>query len=862
MNAFVRKEVRLLLPNFLVALLLSFSVWLMPNHTNSQDSWRTFLTIFPFLLCPAMVVMLALDSFGREISGGTLTHLLAQPIPRHSIWWTKVLLLAGALLIVLTVWAVSFRFHFWNQMAVPERSAWKDTMLLAPALFALVAFSGGLWSVLLLRQVAAAFWFTLIVPSAILLLVMKVTDWDPALFRSTLIGALIFYSVAGFFFARRLFLQAQDLKPSSGEIALPRWRAWNWRLASVDDRRRWRPRAALWRKEFQLHQSQFVLAGVLLLLHLVVIAARRVVDANSSPALDFVLLTFWVLWLFMPLLVGCTAVAEERKLGTLEGQLCLPATRRRQFIIKFVSTLMLSVLFGALMPLLLERGLISPDVPPLQLAGLAALIGAMAFYASTLARNTLQSLAPGMLGVLLVMMILNVAAHRQNLFGVALWPWPLVYLIGAPAFAIAFVGLMYWNFKRVLVGGMVWRRNAQVLLITLIGVTTVTATLYHRVWELLTAIEPPHGPAVAALDERTTMRLEGWRPLVELSDGRVWFVRMGQWDENGMRSAINGGLRGAFLEGTNWAKIIATARDLLGVQKDGSLWIAEESENSPGMSPKRSTGHIRMTRVGADNDWTNAAVYQNLSVLLLKTDGTLWEFGPQPRPKNRAPTGLHAFTPERLGAESDWISLSTDNRRIFLGQRDGRFWVWPKYSHVDTNTLTLRPGLILHRAPDLDPSDPPSLWVHWDRGTAQIGVLPDGTLRVTGGPQFRPRRAGEKLDPQGYYAPLGKEHDWRAVAGFHNQTPVTLKADGTIWKWEFPGDLITNPGSAAATKLSTHSDWVAISEGWSGVFTLARDGSLWLWRFENPYRSPNDYFLLRVSRRPQRLGNIFGTKEQ
>jgi hypothetical protein len=419
---------------------------------------------------------------------------------------------------------------------------------------------------------------------------------------------------------------------------------------------------------------------------------------------------------------------------------------------------------------------------------------------------------------------------------------------------------MYWNFKRVLVGGMVWRRNALVLLLMLLGVTAVTATLYHRVWELLTDIEPPHGPAVAALDQRTTMRLEGWRPLVELPGGRAWFVHMGQWDENAMLLAINGGLRGAFLEGTNWAKVVATSRDLLGVQKDGSLWIAEESESWPGMSPKGSPGHIRMTRVGTDNDWSNAAVYQNLSVLLLKIDGTLWELGPKHWPKNRAPTGLRAFTPERLGAESDWTTLSTFNRRIFLGQRDGRFWVWPKYSNVDTNTLTLRPGLTLYRAPDLDPSDPPSLWVRWDRGTAQIGVLPDGTLRVTGGPQFRPRRAGEKLDPQGYYAPLGKEHDWRAIAaGFHQHAPVTLKADGTLWKWEFPDDLITNPGSAVATKLGTHSDWVAISEGWDGVFSLARDGSLWLWRFENPYRSRSDRPLLRVSRRPQRLGNIFET---
>jgi hypothetical protein len=45
---------------------------------------------------------------------------------------------------------------------------------------------------------------------------------------------------------------------------------------------------------------------------------------------------WWVLWLGLPFLVGSAAVAEERKLGTLEGQLCLPTTRRTQFAVKLV----------------------------------------------------------------------------------------------------------------------------------------------------------------------------------------------------------------------------------------------------------------------------------------------------------------------------------------------------------------------------------------------------------------------------------------------------------------------------------------------------------------------------------------------
>ena len=46
----------------------------------------------------------------------------------------------------------------------------------------------------------------------------------------------------------------------------------------------------------------------------------------------------------MPLLIGCEAVAEERRLGTLEGQLCLPVKRRTQFAVKVVVVVALSIL--------------------------------------------------------------------------------------------------------------------------------------------------------------------------------------------------------------------------------------------------------------------------------------------------------------------------------------------------------------------------------------------------------------------------------------------------------------------------------------------------------------------------------------
>ena len=94
-------------------------------------------------------------------------------------------------------------------------------------------------------------------------------------------------------------------------------------------------------EEFQLHQSQFLLAGALVVLHLGVVAHADIGPFPKNSETEFILEIFWGLWLVMPLLVGAAAVAEERKMGTLESQLCLPVKKRTQFATKFSVVLFL-----------------------------------------------------------------------------------------------------------------------------------------------------------------------------------------------------------------------------------------------------------------------------------------------------------------------------------------------------------------------------------------------------------------------------------------------------------------------------------------------------------------------------------------
>ncbi len=908
MNALIRKEIRLLLPSFVITLLLAFSVWLIPNDDGSISGLRASLVLFPFFLCPAMVVLLALSSFGREISSGTFSALLAHPISREGLWWTKTLVLGIALAAVLCVWMFSFLTH------EPGGTGYEKSQLIGgAALFVLAVYSGGLWGVLLFRQVASAFWFTLLIPGALCMVIVNLLEHHPDAIMPLLTAVLVVYSVAGFLAARRMFLRAEDVQWMGGEIALPKLFGNRRTSERTGEKRGWRPRAALFAKEFQLHQSQLIIAGVVGLLHLGVIATRRFGSGfEDSPTLQFLLANFWLVWFAMPLLIGSAAVAEERKLGTLEGQLCLPVRRRTQFAIKLVVALVFSIVLGAVMPLLLEGSEILPDVkwntaaalgnyrlvdadgiaaqvmvvliqgtlgaisqwlPFLTLAGVAAMIGAISFYASSLARNTLQALAPALLGIIASWVLLLLANRVEHIFRHPLWRGPLIYLIGVPVLSVTLAWLTYWNFKRVLVGWSLWRRNIFTFVIVLAVVTTSTVALYHRAWERLTPLEPAHGPARLQTSRNLALRsVFGDRLAIQLPGEKIWLSQITfpyavlssfLWGKRPTAALLGDGL----IEGTNWASVALSDWDVVAVQNDGTLWVSEKPSSIARFRPSTSQRDLtKMVQVDDDHDWKSAVGGNFFMSFLLKTDGTLWRLGHTPRERIGDMPNMHRwlsnFKPRRLGKDSDWAEIfSLDGQSLVLIKTDERAWTFGHSGVPQIEKLRFeKEEIFLERAPLLDRNQWRSVTAamgpRW--GQFRVGVREDGTFRVFSAWQPAEGKAFGTMEVVAVDIQLGHESDWRTVSG-NGEIVVTLKADGSLWKWEweFPDGPVANPKSGKAKRLSRHSDWLALAPALDGIVSLAADGSLWLWQFEPRYYSPERPLLLSVSRKPQRLGNVF-----
>ncbi|HWI58777.1 MAG TPA: hypothetical protein VNZ22_16245, partial [Bacillota bacterium] len=125
MKTLLVKEIRLLLPAYGAALLLAtVPVWLLPTTYGSTIPAPAF-----YAFCFG-AVMLALSSFGREFSLKTFPLILAQPLERRRIWWTKVALLGAAMATVLTAWCLCCVTRSYPVYAVygQEPSVWREAL--------------------------------------------------------------------------------------------------------------------------------------------------------------------------------------------------------------------------------------------------------------------------------------------------------------------------------------------------------------------------------------------------------------------------------------------------------------------------------------------------------------------------------------------------------------------------------------------------------------------------------------------------------------------------------------------------------------------------------------------------------------
>ena len=299
--------------------------------------------------------------------------------------------------------------------------------------------------------------------------------------NTPIIVALVLYSIAGFFVARRLFMRAQDIQWTGTNISFPRReKPFKTGAISLSIRPRHWLSALAW-KELQLHQGTLLIAALVLVLHLAAYSIRKFHPPMQNSTLEFVLDAIWSLWLLTPLLIGVAAIAEERRMNTLEAQLCLPASRGAQLLVKFCVALVLSLFFGALMPVLIE-GTKTLDHWH-QIFVVAAALFFVSFYASSLGRTTLQAIGFVVLFALVIQYCEgNIGIgprfgyyHNSELELELL----LKRYLGISILSIVLGWLTFSNFKHVHQNWKFWMRNITAIVAIFVCVPILSKLLLH-----------------------------------------------------------------------------------------------------------------------------------------------------------------------------------------------------------------------------------------------------------------------------------------------------------------------------------------------------------------------------------------------
>jgi len=837
MNALVKKEVRLLLPAWgMVAILSTLSLSYIDSPMNAYIAF-------------VGMSILAVTSFGREIASGTFSNLLAQPTDRRVIWWTKTGVLVTAL--------AAIAGELWlGRGLILLKSASDEAWLWSLSIP--VAIASGYWAVLLLRQVVAALWLAILMPTTLYLGVLTVGDRyavSETGRANALLVSLTLYSVAGFWWSWRLYRKAQDAQWTGGTIA------GGW-LLSADSRvsrirlcRRYRPFWALLKKEIRLQHITLLGIVGLLILHLGTVLLRwlsRGAAGDSWKDLEFVLAYFGFLWLIVPFFAAGAGMAEEYKLGTRDGLLCLPASGKRQFAVKLICATVIGGLLTALLFWSVEeigfvagvrRGVVRAIMESLfpagvslgqgnfmdrlelssdnfdvsSLAKLSAIftgISTLALFAASLSRNVLQTL---LLGAVLALASCAsftwvVDSHKDG----ALGPGPLVVCFAIPLLFATFLHLAYRNFKSSSEAIRVWLRN----LLAISGVAALSGVLgsavYHRMWDAVLPSRPVHGPARLTVSAPPQIAFYYSRPdalSILFADGRLWVgcVHLRQHQ---------------FVEGSNWTSVAQGFQIIMGVRKDGTLWYAESTRHRYASSPI-DEAHFEMQQFGNDSDWkqVDRGIWP-LSFTLLKRDGTLWSLGlndkdfpPDVQRKRYHPLWprIASFSPSHFGPEEKWTEMFSDGRwRRLLRDENGAVWqvTWENRAGLPRPGWGVKKGVI---RPTIIPEVNSRKECDFDESTQREFATRLWMYRAL------PRQAFE-------------EHKWRSVMperDFH----LGVREDGTLWIWGRLPAAMDNTGSKwadAPIQIGNETNWRDAQNCASGYVLLKADGSLWVWSYTRP----------------------------
>jgi hypothetical protein len=363
-------------------------------------------------LAMSTVVCLA---FGHEYHHQTMGLLLSQPISRRRLWYEKMSLAGGAILLLLVfthpMSAVMANVSWNNDLSMHNSST-----LLLPLVFSLAALTTGPTLLFMLRNTLAAILFTPVIHFFVITTVLAVLNaWEPdigdssetytlAVLASVILSGVMYLEGCRRF-ARLEWIQPRE-QPLPDLLSVLRFM-----VPANAGQGRGAPWVKLLGKELQLQRVSFWLAGGLCVVCAIMAGLRELSlsarlqhpESFAFATPEFIRIPLYIYLLLAPIIIGSVCFADERSIGVWEWHLTLPPARSKQWLIKIATVYVLCLVLGFILPICVElayRGLglleleaTSSNLLQTVFFGLFTLgITVVAIYSSSLSQSSIKAI--------------------------------------------------------------------------------------------------------------------------------------------------------------------------------------------------------------------------------------------------------------------------------------------------------------------------------------------------------------------------------------------------------------------------------------------------------------------------------------
>lgn len=276
-----------------------------------------------------------------------------------------------------------------------------------------------------------------------------------------------------------------------------------------------------------------------------------------------------------------------------------------------------------------------------------------------------------------------------------------------------------------------------------------------------------------------------------------------------------------------WRAVSGGSAFSLGILSDGSLWSWGSNVNGQ-LGDGNLTNRSTPSRIAPERSWQTMSAGPNFGYAIA-TDGSLWSWGWNP--VGQAGRGIAdpvsgGGVPQRVGLESDWISVAAGANSAAGVRADGTLWTWGGSSNRQLGRNQRLP------APAFPTAFGPVLEVAAGNSHG-LAIRPDGSLwawglNSNGRLGIGENDFGQRREP----VRVGSETDWSLVAAGLSHS-LAIRADGTLWTWG------ANTSGQLGVGDSTHryapvapvpgTSWLRASGGSSHSAAIRADGTLWTW---------------------------------